>query len=238
MYHPRLMSLSLSRSPSAGPRSKTNNLGSSKRQMTRRRDWGQFVLLLIDLQQDFWTEGMVKDFADLPANTVRLLAFCRREGIEVIHLRARFKPDMSDWMLRYRIRGSIPCVQGTPGAETLPFALEAPGEAVIIKRTYDGFHTSELLPYLQKRGKGFVITAGLVTSTCVLLTTASAAQKGFLAAVVEDCCADEPSAHRQTLERYPFVFDRTTVDLIPQRYLEWQSALKKIGKAELRPKRR
>lgn len=191
-------------------------------------NWELFALLLIDAQRDFWSEKMVEYFPDFPANVARLLALCRGEGLEVVHLRACFKPDMSDWMPKYRLRRRIPCVEGTTGAETLAFAVEKPGERVIVKQTFDGFHTSDLLPYLQERGKRFLLTAGLVTSTCVFLTTASATQLGFLTAIVEDCSADEPFAHEQTLERYQFVFDRVTVDQIVDRHSEWSLELKEL----------
>jgi hypothetical protein len=66
----------------------------------------------------------------------------------------------------------------------------------------------------------------------VLFTAATAAQLGFLTAVVDDCCADEPSAHEQTLDRYQFIFDRTTVARIPARYAEWQAALEGLDALE------
>jgi nicotinamidase-related amidase len=194
--------------------------------------WGQFALLLIDVQQDFWTVEMAKSFPHFPHHVTRLLELCRTHGIEVIHLRASFKPDMSDWMVKYKLRGSIPCIEGTPGTETLFFALEEPGERVIVKQTFDGFQNEELLEHLRQNGKRFLLTAGLVTSTCVLFTTVSAAQKGFLTVVVEDCCADEPSAHQQTLDRYQFIFDRTTVEAIPEHHSEWLAGLERIGGLE------
>jgi nicotinamidase-related amidase len=193
-----------------------------------QRDWGQFALLLIDVQRDFWPDRMAESFPDFPTNIVQLLTFCRTGGIEIVHLRASFKPDMSDWMPTYKLRGRIPCVQGTAGVETLPFALDNPGEMVIIKQTFDGFHSPELLQYLQRNGKRFVLTAGLVTSVCVLFTTVSAAQNGLLTAVIEDCCADLPEAHEQTLDTYQFIFQRTTLDLIPERHPEWLAALKQL----------
>ncbi len=193
-----------------------------------QRDWGQFVLLLIDVQRDFWSERVAGGFPDFPANVARLLAFCRSEGLEIVHLRASFKPDMSDWMPTYKLRGRIPCVEGTAGVETEPFALDKPGEKVIVKQTFDGFHNPELLRYLRQNGKRFVLTAGLVTSVCVFLTTASAMQKGFLATIIEDCCAGHPQMHEQTLETYQFMFQRTTLDLIPERHPEWLAALKQL----------
>jgi nicotinamidase-related amidase len=191
-------------------------------------DWAQFALLLIDVQRDFWDEKTAEVFPNFPSNVARLVELCRREGIEVVHLRASFQPDRSDWMVRYKLRGSIPCVEGTPGAETLPFALEKPGEAVLVKQTFDGFQNTRLLEFLRERRKRFLLTAGLVTSTCVLFTTVSAAQNGFLTAVVEDCCADEPLAHQQTLDRYRFIFDRTTVEDMRHRHGEWLAELQKL----------
>jgi hypothetical protein len=50
----------------------------------------------------------------------------------------------------------------------------------------------------------------------------------FLTAIVEDCRADEPSAHTQTLERYQFMFDRVTVDQILDQRTEWSGALEAL----------
>jgi len=97
--------------------------------MNPKRDWDQFALLLIDVQGDFWSKSLRPNFPDFPGNIERLLALSRSEGLEVVHLRARFKADMSDWMLRYRLRKGIPCVEGTGGVERMPFASEEPGEA-------------------------------------------------------------------------------------------------------------
>ena len=196
--------------------------------ITPQYNWEQFALLLIDLQRDFWSERAAHVHPDFPANIAALLTLCRLEGIEVIHLPASFSADRSDWMPKYLLRGRTPCVQGTAGIEPLPFASENVGETIMLKHTFDGFQNPELEQYLHQRGKRFVLTAGLLTSVCVLLTTASAMQKGFLAAVVEDCCADEPNAHKHTLERYTFIFERTPVGLIRSHHAEWIAALEQL----------
>jgi len=191
-------------------------------------NWGQFALLLIDVQRDFWSEQAAEVWPDFPAYIATLLTLCRSEAIEVVHVRASFQPDMTDWMPKYVLRGGIPCVEGTEGALPLPFAVEKPGEKILLKHAFDGFHNPELLQYLRQKGKRFILTAGLITSTCVLFTTVSAMQRGFLTAVVEDCCADEPSAHQQTLDRYTFIFERTTVGSIASHYSEWKTAIEKL----------
>ncbi|SVD83182.1 uncharacterized protein METZ01_LOCUS436036, partial [marine metagenome] len=175
--------------------------------MTGLCDWDAFALLLIDVQCDFRDDDQIRNFPDFSANIERLLRFCRSEGIEIVHIRALFAPDSSDWMAKYTVKGSIPCVRGTEGAETLPFALAAPGEIEMEKQAFDAFHIPGLVSHLHQAGKRFLLTAGLLTSVCVFLTTASAAQRGFLTAMVTDCCADEPEAHESTLKRYPFIFD-------------------------------
>lgn len=69
---------------------------------------------------------------------------------------------------------------------------------------------------------------------CVFLTTASAAQLGFLAAIVEDWCADDPFIHETTLERYQqSVFDRTTTSAIRREHTKWLTELEKIEENKL-----
>jgi len=192
-------------------------------------DWSAFALLLIDMQRDFWPDAVANKFPDLPDRTQRLLALCRRCGISIIHLRAGFAPDKSDWMAKYRFTDSIPCIRETAGAEVLPWAQELPGEPVIEKQVFDGFQTRELLPLLRRKGIRFLLTAGIETSVCVLFTTATAAQSGFLTAVVEDCCADLPEKHRHAIAGYPFIFERVTVDTVEDNRGRWTAMLEALA---------
>ncbi len=197
------------------------------------KDWKDFALLLVDVQRDFWSDAdITQQFPQFPENIARLLQFCRTSGIEVIHIRAAFKQDMSDWMVRYRLRKMIPCVEGTEGAEVLPFAKELAGEKVIIKHSFDAFLAPELLPYLRQAKKRFVLVAGLITTTCVLFTATSAMQNGFLTAIVEDGCADEPSRHEYTLNTYQFIFNRTRLDLLPAHQDRWIADLRTLAVLE------
>jgi len=191
--------------------------------------WDLFALLLIDVQKDFMTEEMDRDFPDYHANVEKLLKLCRKEGIDIVHLRASFRADKSDWMVRYHFLERIPCVEGTPGAALLPCADAVNDEKVIIKQTFDGFQNPQLQEYLTARNKRYLLVAGLVTSVCVLLTAASAAQQGYLVSLVEDCCADKSEAHKHTLARYPFIFDRTLIDEIRSRREQWLEDLDTVG---------
>lgn len=188
-------------------------------------DWRQFVLLLIDVQRDFWPEQTAKAFPGFPSNVERLLAYCRSAGLDIVHVRAEFEPDGSDWMAPYRVKGETPCVRGTPGAGVLPCAVERGGEPVLRKRTFDAFLQPDLLTRLHRARKSFILVAGLETSVCVLLTAASAVQHGFLAAVVEDCCADDPARHEAAMTGYPFVFERTSLARLETDRQRWHANL-------------
>ena len=200
--------------------------------MSSKRDWNPFALLLIDLQESFFKSGLRELFPNFPDKISGLLNLCRSEGIEIVHIRSLFNPDMSDWMVKFKLSGAIPCIQGTPGAETLPFAREQAGETIIVKHTFDGFHNPELAEYLHRRKKRFVLTAGLVTTICVSLTTASAAQNGFLASLVADCCA-AVNRHDEMLDWLEgFTLGRTSSEEIPEKYDQWQQALTKLAELE------
>ena len=192
-------------------------------------DLSSFALLLVDVQKDFWPDKLANLYPDFPENVSNLLSLCRNNGIDIIHLRASFKEDMSDWMPRYRIRKRIPCVEGTEGSEVLPFANELPGEKIFAKQTFDGFHNPSLISYLRNQQKRFLLIAGLVTSTCVLFTASSATQLGFLSAVISDCCADEPTIHSTILERYQFVFDHIKSDQILASVSDWNETMRDLA---------
>ena len=191
-------------------------------------NWNSFALLLIDVQKDFWKDNMSQTFADYEKNVRRLLHVCRHEGIDVVHLRARFQQDESDWMVKYKSFDRIPCIEGTRGVEIFPFAEDYPGGFVIFKQTFDGFHKPALPAYLEKNQKRYLLVAGLITSVCVLLTAATAAQRGYLVGVVEDCCADSPEAHEQVLQGYPFIFDRVSVNQITSCHDMWLADVEQI----------
>ena len=197
---------------------------------TTAQNWDEFALLLVDVQKDFWSADLEKAFPQFKSNVGQLLQFCRETGIEVIHLHEVFNnTDRTDWLPRYRMRGRSPCVRGTPGAAPLDEALPLPGEKVIEKQTQNAFHSLELLPYLCSKNKRYVLVAGLVTSVCVVFTATSAAQTGFLSAIVADACADHPEAHEMGLKRYRgYLVDVATSAELTTRQTDWLKHIQQL----------
>jgi len=190
-----------------------------------KNNWDQFALLLIDVQNDFWSEQLEQAFPHFKENVASLLDLCRQQGIEVIHLRARFQADKSDWMPIYRLGRKMPCIDGTKGVDILVEANDLAGELVLEKQAFDSFLIDELDPHLRRFNKRFLLTAGLVTSICILTTTLSAMQRGYLTAIIEDCCADEKAAHEHVFDRYSFMFERTTLAQLPTQHQRWQEMI-------------
>lgn len=79
----------------------------------------------------------------------------------------------------------------------------------------------DLHDYLRRSGKRFLLCAGLVTSVCVLLTAASAVQRHYMVAMLEDCCADYADTHSIIFRRYtPWA-----LETVPLERVCWTAAL-------------
>ncbi len=196
------------------------------------QDWQSFVLLLVDVQEDFWTAEMAQHFPDFSDNVRGLLLYCRQADLDVVHLRASFQQDQSNWMNRYKLQGAIPCIAESDGAQVMPCAVSLPNETVFEKQTFDGFLNPQLEQYLQENGKKFVLVAGLESSVCVLLTAVSATQRGYLSAIISDCSADNVKAHQHTITNYPFAFDSVSYKALPKQYATWCSMLNQLESME------
>lgn len=196
------------------------------------RDWSSFALLLVDVQRDFWSDEIAAAAPSFPARVGALLTLCRGEGIDIAHARAVFQPDRSDWMPRYRLGRALPCIAGSGGEEPLDVAVDHPGEPVFHKQSYDALLVPELRRWLRDSNKQFLLVAGLLTSVCVFLSAASAAQQGFLVAIVDDASADVCTHHDATFAHYSFLFDRVSVADVSASYPTWADQLARLATDE------
>ena len=74
-------------------------------------------------------------------------------------------------MVKYQFLDRIPCIEGTPGVEIFPFAQDEPGEFLIYKQSFDGFH-KPALPSILGYG-GATLVGGIVSflAVCVMWVT-------------------------------------------------------------------
>lgn len=192
--------------------------------MAADRDWSAYALLAVDIQNDFWTEKVLSGFPEFEKSCADLIAGCREAGLEVIHVRSRFTERDYPFLPIGRLRERLPCVEGTTGERVLEWAAEEAGESVFTKQSWDGFLNPELPWYLEARGKKLLFICGLISTVCVFLTAAGAAQRGFYTVILPDCCAaaDREGQDRLIAAYKGLVFDTADSRHIFQRYGGWE----------------
>lgn len=160
------------------------------------------ALLVVDMLEDFVrAEGglPVPDAGKVFPRVREEVEDARRRGEPVVYLCDAHAPDDPE----FRRMGWPPhAVRGTPGARVVEGLAPAPGEAVVEKSTYSGFHGSRLDEVLRERGAEAVRLVGCVTNICVLYTAADAAMRGYEVEVVGDAVAGlDPRDHEWALRQ-------------------------------------
>jgi nicotinamidase-related amidase len=93
-------------------------------------------------------------------------------------------------------------VAGTPGAAVVAAISPEPGDVVVEKKTYSGFHRTSLQSVLRRYGVREVSLSGCVTSICILYTAADAAMRGYDVTVDETLVAGlDPKTHAFALDQ-------------------------------------
>ncbi|WP_235981721.1 cysteine hydrolase family protein [Methylobrevis albus] len=183
---------------------------------------GAVALVVIDMQVDFcapggWIDQLGEDVsatrAVIPA-IARVLGAAREAGIHVVHTREGHQPDLSDlpankqWRTRVHGLGIGDAgrdgrilVRGEPGFEIVPELAPVAGELVIDKPGKSGFHATTLEDDLHRLGVTHLVITGVTSDCCVQSTFRDAFERGFAAAVLEDCTAAvELPNHAATIE--------------------------------------
>lgn len=174
------------------------------------------ALLVVDVQRDFadpavltWLDAADRDrVAAAVRRTSGLVDAARAAGVRVVWVGLGQDP-AEPWAASRWLRGlpadpaddpeEEPCVEGSPGAAWFGVA-PAPGEEVVVKRRYSGFHGTGLADTLRSAGTTWVAAAGLTTECCVDATVRDAFQLGFRTVVASDATAAyQEDAHRHAL---------------------------------------
>jgi nicotinamidase-related amidase len=163
------------------------------------------ALLVIDMQRDFLDESLEYNNSPEPYGGLRrvipgvsqVVARCRDMGLEIIHTREGYSPDMHDVHALKRSRKStgLPgpfglfLIRGEAGHDFYPGFEPQKDELVIDKAGFSSFYQTGLDDYLKKAGITHLIIVGITTQCCVLSTIRSAVDRGYYCLLVEDCCA-------------------------------------------------
>jgi biuret amidohydrolase len=164
------------------------------------------ALVMIDMQRDFIEPGgfgaTLGNDVSLLAPVVKaaadLVAWCRTQGIWVIHTNECHRPDLSDCPPAKLRRGKPSLrigdpgvmgrilVDGEPGADFVPQLTPAPGDLVIAKPGKGAFYATALDAELKARDITHLLFGGVTTEVCVQTTMREANDRGYDCAIVEE----------------------------------------------------
>lgn len=160
------------------------------------------ALLVIDMLEDFVRSGAPLEVPQtrkiLPALR-RRISRARKEGELVVYVCDSHRKNDTEFV---RMGWPPHAVAGTRGAAVVREIAPEPGDVVVEKKTYSGFHGTHLSSVLRRHGIRSVSLAGCVTNICILYTAADAAMRGYDVAVDESVVAGlTERSHRFALDQ-------------------------------------
>jgi ureidoacrylate peracid hydrolase len=179
------------------------------------------ALVTVDVQNDFCHERGFLGSLGAPMGLIqemvprleRLLVAARARGVPVVHVISHHdeiyaSPVVTEQKLRHGLpmelngrplKDAPYCLRGTWGAELYGIAA-LPGEEIVIKHRYSGFHGTNLDLVLRSHGIQSVILTGVATNVCVESTGRDVYMHDYYLVFVGDCtAATSVPAHEATL---------------------------------------
>jgi nicotinamidase-related amidase len=147
------------------------------------------ALLVIDMLEDFVRAGAPLEVPDtrkiLPA-VRRRIARARKNGELVVYVCDSHGKNDTEFA---RMGWPPHAVAGTAGAAVTATISPEPGDTVVDKKTYSGFHRTALQSVLRRRGIRKLALSGCVTNICILYIAYEAAVRGYDVTVDETLVA-------------------------------------------------
>nr|WP_246514311.1 isochorismatase family protein [Neoroseomonas soli] len=157
--------------------------------------------------------------------TVRLLAFARRQHWSVAHTRVVYAEDGSDaGVFTMKAPSLRKLTETSPLSQIVPQLAPLPGELVVRKQGASAFFDTNLAGWLVFRRADTLAVAGCTTSGCVRATVVDSMQHNLRTVCVTDCVGDRAIApHEANL----FDIGQKYADLMTRAELEavWMSRL-------------
>ena len=162
---------------------------------------GKKALVIVDMLNDFVRPGApleVPEARKIVPALRRRIARARREGELVVYVCDAHRSNDPEFA---HMGWPSHAVEGTAGAAVVAPLSPEPGDAVVEKKTYSGFHRTALDTVLRRHGVRRLALSGCVTNICILYTSADAAMRGY------DVTVDERLVAGLSPKRHAFALD-------------------------------
>ena len=138
------------------------------------------ALLIIDLLNDFFKEGLLAEHRQKLATSVNeLVDAAHKEDVPVIWIRQEYKADLSDAPLYNRKHSKSTTIENTEGCQLLPELHREESDHEIVKKRYSAFFNTDLDNLLGRLNVDTLIVTGINTMTCVRTTSIDAYQRDY-----------------------------------------------------------
>jgi len=180
-------------------------------------DRARTAVIVVDMQNDFASDGGMFDRAGIDITTVKsivpnvraVLDAARAAGVAVVYLKMGFAPDLCDagypssptWLKHapLRVGDHVTAPDGAPSriliracwnTDILDEVAPEPGDVVMDKTRYSGFFGTGLDAWLRERTITSLVVVGATTSVCVESTVRDAVFRDYHCLVVSDATAE------------------------------------------------
>jgi maleamate amidohydrolase len=171
---------------------------------------GPTALLLVDVIDSFFREGMPNFYPDAPLVLPplrRLLHAARAGGALIVHGAERHRPGLDDYEWRKLPRHHF---EGAEDARVVDgFEMRGEREILVAKRRYSAFFATDLALLLHEQGVGRLVIAGVKTNVCIRATVQDAFAHGFAPMVPREATnSNRPHLAAASLEDIDRYFGR------------------------------
>jgi nicotinamidase-related amidase len=135
------------------------------------------AIVVCDMINDHLTPGRpleVPRARTIVPALVRRLDEARAAGVPIVYVLDRHEegdPELEEW--------GAHAIAGTEGAEVWPPLAPKPGDRIVTKPSYSGFHGSDLEQVLEELAVDTVVLTGCATEVQLMSTATDALQRGF-----------------------------------------------------------
>ncbi len=166
--------------------------------LTKKLDPSRTGLLVIDMQNDFCSEGgyLHQKFGrdtsknlPLAKRIMKTVKVARKAGVTVIWIKANYEPRYLSQAMKANVDSNLICCEGGTWGWDFFHVLPTKNEPIIEKHSYNAFFETNLHEVLGDKNIETLVFTGVATNVCVESTLRDGYFKGYFVVMPDDLVA-------------------------------------------------